>query len=246
MTAIAPMRKYMSGLLAVLVAATAATPARAQPTTAAVNVSDLPLTWNDPQGARVRVTAVILTGDGGWAELVKSVAVGLTSKGIGVVGFNSRAWLSSAKSPDATAAAVVRVINAARQRWPSDRIVLVGYSRGADILPFVATRLPAGEKAQLAGLAFFGLAPTASFEFHLMDLIRDTNRPSDLLIAPELEKLRGVRMVCVYGTDEPASGCRDAPATLITKDGRRGGHHFDQNTDALVAHVLALLTRPER
>ena len=236
----------MLACLAALVAVATTGSARAQTAAPAVNVSDLSLTWIDPQGARARVTAVILTGDGGWAELVKSVGVGLAAKGIGVVGFNSRAWLSSAKSPDATAAAVVRAIDAARQRWPTDRIVLVGYSRGADILPFVATRLPTALKAQLAGLAFFGLAPTANFEFHMMDLVRDTKRESDIPIAAELEKLRGVRMVCVYGTDETDSGCRDAPASLITKDARNGGHHFDKNTDALVAHVLSFLAKPER
>lgn len=207
------------------------------------SVDDLPLTWVAPQGSSAHVTAVLLTGDGGWAELIKNVADGLASKGIGVVGFNARAWLSSPKTPEATTDAVVRAITAAREKWPADRLLLVGYSRGADMAPFIATRLPAPLATQLAGVAMFGLANAASFEFHLVDLVKDTKRATDIPMQPELVKLRGVRMVCVYGTDESDSGCRDAPDGLLTKDARPGGHHFDRNTDALVAHVMALLAR---
>ncbi|MBL0173391.1 MAG: hypothetical protein IPP90_22420 [Gemmatimonadaceae bacterium] len=209
----------------------------------ASSVADLPLIWVAPQGVSAHVTAVLLSGDGGWAELIKEVADGLAAHGIGVVGFNSRAWLSKPRTPEATAAAVVRAIDAAQRRWPADRLLLVGYSRGADMAPFVATRLPQPLAAQLAGIAMFGLAPMASFEFHLIDLVKDTRRASDIAIEPELEKLRGTRMVCVYGTDEETSGCRDDSSGLMTKDARPGGHHFDRNSSALVAHVLALLVR---
>jgi type IV secretory pathway VirJ component len=58
-----------------------------------------------------------------------------------------------------------------------------------------------------------------------------------------LEKLRSVRMLCVYGREEETSGCRDAPEGLMKKDARNGGHHFDRDTDALVAHVLSLLAK---
>jgi type IV secretory pathway VirJ component len=206
--------------------------------------STLPLSFFAPVGADAHVTAVLLTGDGGWAELAKEVALGLAAHGIGVVGFNSRAWLSEPRTPQATTDAIVVAIAAARARWPADRLVLVGYSRGADMAPFIATRLPAPLRSQLSGLAVFGLARAASFEFHLMDLVKDTPRATDLPMLPELEKLRGVRMRCVYGLEETDSGCRDAPADLIVRDGRPGGHHFDRNIDALVAHVLALLTPP--
>lgn len=208
-------------------------------------VADLPLTWVPPtgtaKGVPAHVTAVLLTGDGGWAELIRSVANGLAAQGIAVVGFNSRSWLSSNKTPESTAAAIVRVLEAATQEWPTEHIVLVGYSRGADFAPFVANRLPPTLASKLSGIAMFGLAPMASFEFHWTDLVKDTRRASDIPIIPELAKLRGTAMVCVYGADEETSGCRDAPAGLLVKDERGGGHHFDGNCDALVQHVLDLL-----
>ena len=238
MTTIARLRVGLLGLVIVLAAQTRVLHAQ---TPVAPSVSDLPLIWVAPTAPAQHITAVLLTGDGGWAELIHHVADGLAAKGIGVVGFNSRSWLSSPKTPDETAAAVTRAINAARAKWPADRLVLVGYSRGADMAPFVANRLPEPLRSQLAGIALFGLAPMASFEFHLIDLIKDTRRATDVPIMPELERLRSVRMVCVYGREEPTSGCRDAPAGLMTKDERDGAHHFDGNVEALLAHVFSLL-----
>lgn len=232
------LMRFACTVVAQVFVATGATAQRA------TSVSDLPLTWVEPRWPAAHVTAVIMSGDGGWAELVKSVATGLSAHGIGVVGFNSRSWLSSPKTPDQTAAAIVRVVTAAHERWASDRLLIVGYSRGADMAPFVASRLPVPMRAELAGVAMFGLAPMASFEFHLIDLVKDTRRATDIPLLPELEKLRGVRMVCVYGKEEETSGCRDAPEGVMTKDARDGGHHFDKNTDALVADIMSLLEKP--
>jgi type IV secretory pathway VirJ component len=63
-------------------------------------------------------------------------------------------------------------------------------------------------------------------------------------VAPELERLRGQRMICVYGTDEKDSGCRDADSTLITRVQRKGGHHFDGNFKGLGELIVQMLPPP--
>lgn len=224
--------------LVLALACTTAKPMRAQST---FKSGDLSLTFVDPQGTHTKVTAVLLSGDGGWAELINTLADGLAARGIAVVGVNSRTWLSSPKTPDATAAAVVRAIEASRERSPGDKLLIVGYSRGADMAPFIANRLPALLREQLAGVAMLGLAPMASFEFHWADLVKDSSRPTDRDVQPELERLRGTPMVCVFGSDEKSSGCRQAPQGLLRKDERKGGHHFDGDLAALVQDVMQLL-----
>lgn len=206
-----------------------------------VDVRGLPLNYTPPKGRPSHFTAVLLTGDGGFASLVTKVAQGLSEAGIGVVSFNSREWLSPAKTPDQTAAAVVRAIRAGMQKFGADSIIIVGYSRGADMAPFIGNRLPADLRAVLGGIAMFGLATTANFEFHLIDLVKDTERDSDIPTMPELRKLQGVPMVCVYGSDEKSSGCRGVPESLMHVDMRNGGHHFDGADKSLADVVLKLL-----
>ena len=184
---------------------------------------------------------MVLSGDGGFAALVNKLSSGLAESGIGVVQFNSREWLSPAKTPEQTAAAISRVVRSALARYHADSIVLVGYSRGADLAPFVANRLPVDLRTTLAGVAMFGIARTANFEFHLIDLVKDTERDSDVLIMPELLRLKGVPMACVYGSEEKLSACRDAPAGLMRIEERKGGHHFDGADDTLAPVVLQLI-----
>jgi type IV secretory pathway VirJ component len=192
--------------------------------------------------------AIVISGDGGWAPLVREVARSLSDAGVGVVGLDARAYLTgAARTPESSAADVARIARAYGARWHATRLVLVGYSRGADMLPFVATRLPEDVRGRVALLAMFGLATRSSFEFHWVDMVRDTRRASDLPVPPELTRLRGTPMLCVYGTDETDSACRDADASLLTRVARDGAHHFDKDYAGLARLVLdALVASPAR
>ena len=211
-------------LASLLVAARRVAAQGAPPDT--VSVRGLPLI-ESPSAAPGRVLAIFLTGDGGWAMLDRSVARVLTESGIAVVGFNSRSYLERRRTPDDAARDVARVARHYLATWHRDRLLLVGYSRGADLAPFVATRLPRELRDATVGLAMLGVARTASFQFHLIDLFRDIERPGDLPILPEIERLRGMPMLCVFGAGEEKSACRDADPSLIARYPREGDHHFD-------------------
>lgn len=136
-----------------------------------------------------------------------------------------------------------RLLRHYMQAWGRDRVALVGYSRGADLLRFVAGRLPADLRGRLSLVAMLGLVKTASFEFHWSDFLRDSARPTDLAVAPELERLRGTRTLCAYGSGERDSLCRAAYPERVTRVERRGAHHFDNDVRTLgviVADALDL------
>lgn len=189
-----------------------------------------------------RAVAVLLTGDGNWADLVRTVAGTLADSGVAVVGLRMRAYLSDGhRTPDGTAADVARVARTYLARWGASRLALVGYSRGADALPFVAARLPADLRPRVAAVAMLGLAHRAAFQFHWTDLVEDRARASDLAVSPELPRMRaalpGARLVCVYGSGESDSACRDADRSLVTRIERPGDHHFDGDY-ALLGRVV--------
>jgi type IV secretory pathway VirJ component len=231
------MHRSLAGALAL---ALAAVPVTAWSQSADSSVADLPLI-EDATARPGRVLAIFLTGDGGWATLDRSVARVLTDSGIAVVGFDSRRYLSPRRTADQSARDVARVARYYLARWHRDRLMLVGYSRGADMLPFVATRLPADLRSRLTGVAMLGVDTEASFEFHLIDLIRDVHRKGDPPILPEIERLRGTPMVCVYGAGEEHSACRDADPSLITRFERKGDHHFDHDYPAIALLILSSL-----
>lgn len=224
----------MLGVIVLTGASCTAPPARvASDSSVAPEIADLPLVEVPADNGR-DVLAVLLTGDGGWAELDREVARTLAAHGIAVVGVDMRAFLSHRRTPDETADAVARVARHYAAAWRRDSVVLVGYSRGADLLPFVVNRLPADVRARVALVAMLGLARGAGFQFHWGDLLRETSRPDDLPVLPELERLRGtVRMLCIYGAAERESLCREVDPTLVERVRRTGGHHFDGDYAAL-------------
>ena len=217
-------------------------PAPAQPAPLP-DVRDLPLVEVPPRAASTRRPAdgtlvLLVTGDGEWAALDQGVARVLVDSGAAVVALKARSYLlGGARTPDAMARDAERVLRRYLATWGRDRIALVGYSRGADLLPFVAARLPDDLRARVSVLAMLGLSTTASFRFHWSDLVTDRARESDFPVAPALERLRGLRMLCVFGAEERDSGCRGASPSLVTRVERPGGHHFDGDFAALGALV---------
>ncbi len=169
---------------------------------------------------------VLLTGDGGWAHADERVAQGLLVHGADVVGLNMRAYLRRKRNPDEAAQDVGCLSRSYLARWNRDRLLLLGYSRGADVAPFIAARLPADLRERVNMVALVSPGRQANFQFHLIDLVRDVSRPDDVPVAPELERLRGLRILCVYGREDRDSLCRDVDTTFVSRVERDGGHRI--------------------
>ncbi len=185
--------------------------------------------------------AVLLSGDGGWAGLDKEVADALAAQGLPVVGFDSLRYFWSARTPQGLAADLDRLIRAYAARWQRTEVVLIGYSQGADVLPFAVNRLPPASRRLVSRLVLLGPGARASFEFHLDDWI---SRGDDgLPLAPELARLSAGETLCLYGREDEESICpRLAPAQakLVALP---GDHHFDGDYAALAQRILAQLAQ---
>lgn len=189
---------------------------------------------------------LLLTGDGGWANADQKVADGLLARGAAVVGINMRSYLSDGRTPDETARDFACVARLYGTRWHRDRILLIGYSRGADIAPFVAARWPADLRARLATVAMVSMSQKANFKYHFIDLVKDVERPDDIDIAPEIARLRGLRVICVYGDGDTHSGCPTADSTIVTRVPRAGGHRVTGGFDAIVDLLAPALSPSAR
>lgn len=199
-----------------------------------------------PEDGGAGPLTLLLTGDGGWANADQKVAEGLHARGAAVVGVNMRAYLADGRTPDEAARDMACVVRRYGARWQRERILLLGYSRGADIAPFVAARWPADLRARVVMVALISMSQRANFKYHLIDLVRDVERPDDVEIAPELARLRGLDVICVYGAGDAHSGCPTADSTIVSRYPREGGHRVTGGFDAIVdllAPALAPATR---
>jgi type IV secretory pathway VirJ component len=204
----------------------------------AAKVDDLPLIEMLPTGPPTDKVAIIVSGDGGWSFLEGRMGRALNARGVPVVGLNSLRYFWKRRTPEEASQALEQILQRSLERWPGRKFILIGYSAGADVVPFMASRLPKESLDQVALIALLGPEPTVDFQFHLTDWIWSTDRKTALRVLPEVEKLRGKKILCVYGKEEKNSLCRRLDPGLALLDERPGSHHFDRRYHALARRVL--------
>jgi len=185
--------------------------------------------------------AIIMSGDGGWAGLDKDIAAALAADGIPVVGLDSLRYFWTARTPEGLAADTDRMIRYYLAHLGKQRVLLIGYSQGADVLPFAVNRLPEPSRARVALAAVLGLSEHALFEFHLSSWISDSTsgRPT----SPEVNRMTGMPVLCIYGEDEKESLCPKLDPKKFTIIELKGGHHFNGDYAGLARQILSSAAR---
>jgi type IV secretory pathway VirJ component len=188
---------------------------------------------------------VILSGDGGWADLDKQVGDAMVARGISVIGFDCYKYFTRTRSPEETAADINAALAAKLKDWHKDRLIVIGYSFGGAVLPFVLSRMPTALKSKVALAAMLGAATYANWEIHWGDWLHDQPHDSAKPILPELAKLQGIKLLCAYGEEEAeGSVCPKLPAGTAEVLKLPGGHHFDQNYPKLAETILSRVPAP--
>lgn len=198
---------------------------------------DLPLI-EMPVSERHGTLAVLLTGDGGWAAGDKGMAAELEKHGIPVVGFLSPSYLQVPRTPDGTGKDLDRLLDHYLAAWRCDHVMIIGYSRGADLVPFMVSRLPPTVRARVTVVTMIGLSDVASFQYRPTDLFAAGLRYNDYPIEPELGKLTGMRLICISGERERGSLCPTLGSSAVHIATHPGGHRLTREAGRGVAAMV--------
>jgi type IV secretory pathway VirJ component len=203
---------------------------------APAGLGELPVVEVTAQGSS-DVYALFLSGDGGWAGLDREVAGALATHGVPVIGLDSLRYFWKAHTAQGTADDVNRILRHYASRWPERQVLLIGYSQGANVLPFVVNRLPTATRARVRLVTMMGLEPRTSFEFHLRNWVGQDARDSAPVL-PEIERLAGVRALCLYGADDDEALCPQLTGADVRTVKLPGGHHFGGDYERLAQIIL--------
>jgi type IV secretory pathway VirJ component len=204
-------------------------------------VGDLPLAEVLASQPQRDTFAILYSGDGGWRDLDRSLASVLASKGMSVVGVDVLRYYWKQKSPVVAAADLARIMRYYQQRWQKRKVVLIGFSFGADVLPFLISRLPADLSADISLVSLLAPERHTAFEVETTGWL-GVHNSAGMAIAPELQKLSGQHVQCIYGRDEAADSlCTTSAVTAVGAMvlAKSGAHHFDQNYSELADQILA-------
>lgn len=184
------------------------------------------------------VMAVIWSGDGGWRDLDKTIGERLHSQGIPVVGVDSLRYFWSQKTPEQVAADLEVILRHYQKAWGRPQVILIGYSFGANIMPFVINRLPEDLQASIVRISLLGLSQNAVFGIHIGTRLFGFASKDKLPVLPEAAQLDLQKVQCFYGADEEDTACTASVFDRAERIKTRGGHHFDGNYQALAQRIL--------
>jgi type IV secretory pathway VirJ component len=174
---------------------------------------------------------IFVSGDGGWANIDREISKVLAENGMPVAGLNALQYFWTKRTPEMASRDLQSIIDRYLSVWKKSRVILAGYSRGADVLPFMISRLPAETQAKIRGIVLLSPSPNVEFEFHIADWMR--NASAGMAVKPEVDKLTSP-ILCIYGEDDHDSLC---PALKSTPRADvimlKGAHHFDGGYEKL-------------
>lgn len=202
---------------------------------------DLPLevTWPD----HATEVVVFVSGDGGWADLDRTVASELASRGIAVVGWNALRYFWKAKTPEQFRSDLGRLVGSIPD---GVKVFAGGYSFGAEAVPAALAGAVApnrGGLSRIVGLVLLEPGPFATFEVSPLDWIRKGGGSTDHPVAASLAQLGGLPIFCLDGTADKDSGCHAPGVTGLVHEEIPGGHHFGAAFEKVAERIEAFIRR---
>ena len=187
--------------------------------------------------------AFVISGDGGWTSFDQNLGEALSEKGISIVGLDAQSYFWNEKTPDETAAEISKAIEHFMQQWHKKSFILVGYSFGASIIPFVVNRLPADLKESLVG--DYSLSPDekADFEIHISDMLSIDNDDNNYDVLKEIKKMKLQNLVCVFGEEEESVATNNFIKTGIKVVVVPGSHHYNNDFNSVAELIIKHATQ---
>lgn len=210
---------------------------------AAAGIADIPLVEipgeagkaGDSAGADT--LAIFWSGDGGWRDIDREIGQELARSGMPVVGVDSLRYFWREQRPEAIAHDLDRIISHYTAKWGRPKVLLIGYSFGADMLPFAINQLPERSRAHIRLVSLLGFAKKADFEVGIAGWLGVESSDAEDTLA-EITKLPPIPLQCVYGTEEDDTGCTAPELNRASKLRMNGGHHFDGDYKEVASAIL--------
>lgn len=188
------------------------------------------------------VMAIVLSGDGGWRDLDRTIGGILQQQGVPTIGFDSLRYFWTERTPQETADDLAAIARKYSRDWGVQDIALIGYSFGADVLPAAYLALDPETRARVRLISLLGPSDKADWEITVSGWLGSSSSAATPT-GPALTQLPAPKLQCIYGKEEDGSPC----PTLATAEviGTDGGHHFDGDYTHLAQVIIDGIDRRE-
>ncbi|MES1218879.1 MAG: AcvB/VirJ family lysyl-phosphatidylglycerol hydrolase [Bacteroidota bacterium] len=180
-----------------------------------------------------------ISGDGGWNKFSNAFVQNLNNKGYEIVGLNAREYFWHKKNAAQTAKDMSALISTHMKTVKNKSFILIGYSFGADVMPFVVTHSSASITDSLRYIILMSPSTKTDFEVHVSELLGIGNSSGES-VAAEINKINSP-VLFVFGDKEDDFPVKDIRIKNYKTEKLPGGHHYDGDPAAVCNIILPYL-----
>ena len=199
--------------------------------------NDLPLEIIPAKKDGGDTMVMLISGDGGWISFDKDLANEFAEQGVPVVGLNSLKYFWKKKTPEQTARELAQIITLYSVKWKKDKIILCGFSFGAEVMPFIYNRLPLNLKEKVKCIQLLSPSYFTDFEIRVNDLMFIASKQKIKNVEPEVKKI-SIPIICFYGTQEEATPLKSVKMPNFKVVTLEGDHHYKNQFAQMVKLAL--------
>ena len=193
-------------------------------------VKNLPLIiTNSKTSDKDGPVALLISGDGGWYGFEQSIADNLAKQGILTIGLDAKKYFWNRRTPEETASDIAKALNFYGKEWGREKFVLIGYSLGAEIVPFIVNRLPDDIKSRVESVVLLSPATTTDFEIHISNMLGVGNKQNTYNTIDEIIAMANVPTLIIFGEGEKTLIPELLSKTSVLIRKIPGDHHYKFN-----------------
>ena len=205
-------------------------------------IEDLPVFDLSEQNKDTKDKLILfLSGDGGWATIDKEIAENLIKKNYNLIGFDSLKYFWNKKTEEDVKRDFNKIIKYYDSKYKPKNIILIGFSFGADVAPFIYNLTSYQNK--ISKIILLSPALINDFEVELNDWISSKPEEKGEQILPQVLKIQPNKIVCIYGSEEENVLCNELvkDKNFISKSVVKalpGDHHYNGDYKKISEIVL--------
>jgi type IV secretory pathway VirJ component len=197
---------------------------------------DIPLTLIPTASKENLPLAFFISGDGGWTGFDQTMGEKLAENGMPVAGLDAQKYFWNERKPKEAADEIGKAIEHYMQQWNRKSFVLIGYSFGACVAPFIANNFTDVLKESLKGVYCFSPNETGDFEIHISDMLSLKSKEK-YDVVNELKKIYSLKPVCIFGLEEDAAIRNRFSETGLRIETLPGNHHYNNDLSRAAAII---------
>jgi type IV secretory pathway VirJ component len=194
--------------------------------------SALPLIAQPSKADPSKPMIFYITGDGGWNAFSRELTASLVEKGYPVLSLDASKYFWKQKTAAQASIDAGSVINKYAKQWGRKKIIMLGYSFGADVIPFIYLGCSSRLASQVQGICLLSPSEHTDFEVHLLQMLGGGSKNGESVIGA-INSISTEPILLVFGDDEKEFPILQLSIKNYKTIYLQGGHHYEHAIESL-------------